>query len=104
VSIDAFSWHFEEQADPRQAAKITFRLFDVLFLTVCAASAGASGREDIEDFGEAHLHWLKKKGCFPMDCLYTTPSPVSSPGWTPPSFGDALSTGRSQYPRVLRVN
>ena len=65
MSIDAFSKHFEQLADPRQAAKITYPLFDVLFLTVCAVIVGASGWEDIEDFGEAHLHWLKEKGMFP---------------------------------------
>jgi predicted transposase YbfD/YdcC len=65
MSIDAFSKHFEEVQDPRQAAKITYHLFDVLFLTVCAVIAGASGWEDIEDFGQAHLHWLQNKGLFP---------------------------------------
>ena len=65
MSIDAFSKHFEEVKDPRQAAKITYPLFDVLFLTVCAVIAGASGWEDIEDFGEVHLDWLQKKGLFP---------------------------------------
>jgi predicted transposase YbfD/YdcC len=65
MSIDAFSLHFEDIKDPRQAAKISYPLFDVLFLTVCAVIAGASGWEDIEDFGEAHLNWLQEKGLFP---------------------------------------
>jgi len=65
MSIDAFSQHFEALKDPRQAAKVTYPLFDVLFLTVCAVIAGASGWEDIEDFGEAHLLWFQKKGMFP---------------------------------------
>jgi hypothetical protein len=52
------SKYFDEIEDPRQAAKVDYPLFDVIFLTVCAVIAGASGWEDIEGFGEAHFHWL----------------------------------------------
>ncbi len=55
MSIDAFSKHFGNLKDPRQSAKISYPLFDVLFLAVCAIIAGAEGWEDIEDFGEIHL-------------------------------------------------
>lgn len=65
MTIAAFSKHFEKLADPRQAIKVVYPLFDVLFLTVCAVIAGASGWEDIEDFGEAHLSWLQDKELFP---------------------------------------
>ena len=50
---------------PRQTSKISYPLFDVLFLTVCAVIAGAEGWEDIENFGEVHIEWLQKKGLFP---------------------------------------
>lgn len=65
MSLDAFSEYFGELTDPRQTAKISYPLFDVLFLTVCAVIAGAEGWEDIEDFGEAHLDWFQGKGLFP---------------------------------------
>ncbi|GAB3522646.1 ISAs1 family transposase [Photobacterium alginatilyticum] len=64
MSIDAFSLHFGDLKDPRQSAKISYPLFDVLFLTICAAIAGAEGWEDIEDFGEIHLDWFQDKGLF----------------------------------------
>ncbi|WP_111609138.1 ISAs1 family transposase, partial [Marinomonas arctica] len=41
-------------------------LFDVLFLSICSVISGASGWEDIEDFGEAHCLWLQEKGLFPQ--------------------------------------
>ena len=64
MSIDAFTQSFAQLEDPRQSAKITYPLFDVLFLAVCATIAGAEGWEDIYDFGEAHLDWLQGKGLF----------------------------------------
>ncbi|MDX7998155.1 ISAs1 family transposase [Xenorhabdus sp. Reich] len=64
--IDVFSQYFGELQNPRQSAKISYPLFDVLFLTMCAVIAGAEGWEDIEDFGETHLDWLQKKKLFPM--------------------------------------
>ncbi|WP_311568474.1 ISAs1 family transposase [Photobacterium arenosum] len=64
MHIDAFSQFFSVIQDPRQSAKISYPLFDILFLTVCATIAGMEGWEDIEDFGEAHLDWLQDKGLF----------------------------------------
>ncbi|QNT07985.1 ISAs1 family transposase [Marinomonas arctica] len=66
MDIDAFSQHFKDIQDPRQTAKITYSLFDVLFLSICSVISGASGWEDIEDFGEAHCLWLQEKGLFPQ--------------------------------------
>ncbi len=60
-----FTQFFSELEDPRQAGKIAYPFFDVVFLTVCAAIGGAEGWEDIELFGEAHLEWLQRKGLFP---------------------------------------
>lgn len=64
MSTDAFSLCFGELDDPRQSAKISYPLFDILFLTICAVIAGAEGWEDIEDFGNAHLEWFQRKGLF----------------------------------------
>jgi predicted transposase YbfD/YdcC len=61
MSIDVFTHHFSSINDPRQTAKVSYLLFDGLFLTVCAVIAGW---EDIEDFGTARLEWLKKYGSF----------------------------------------
>lgn len=64
MKIASFSKYFETLEDPRQASKVEYPLFDILFLTVSAVIAGASGWEEIEDFGEAHLSWLQDKGFF----------------------------------------
>mgnify|MGYP003457397607 FL=1 len=39
----AFTQFFFDLEDPRQATKIAYPFFDVVFLTVCAAIAGAQG-------------------------------------------------------------
>ncbi|EKP2914223.1 transposase family protein [Escherichia coli] len=40
------------------------KLSDILLLTICAVISGAEGWEDIEDFGETHLDFLKQYGDF----------------------------------------
>ncbi len=50
--------------DYRQAWKVEHKLSDILLLTICAVISGAEGREDIEDFGETHLDFLKQHGDF----------------------------------------
>ncbi len=65
MQLDAFSEFFSELHDPRQSAKISYPLFDILFLTVCAVIGGCEGWEDIEDFGQAHSRWFQDKGLFP---------------------------------------
>jgi len=66
MSIDAFSLYFGQLEDPRQSAKVSYPLFDILFLTVCATISGANGWENIEDFAEAHQDWFLKKGLFTL--------------------------------------
>jgi predicted transposase YbfD/YdcC len=65
MQLDAFSEFFSDLHDPRQSAKISYPLFDILFLTVCAVIGGCEGWEDIEDFGQAHSRWFQNKGLFP---------------------------------------
>ncbi len=60
-----FEQHFGSIKDPRQFAKVTHKFTDILFLLVCASIAGATGWEDIEDFGELHFDWFRSKGLFP---------------------------------------
>ncbi|MDE9484348.1 ISAs1 family transposase, partial [Xenorhabdus bovienii] len=64
MELDAFSQYFGDINDPRQSAKISYPLFDVLFLTMCAVLTGAEGWEDIEDFGNMRCNWLQEKGFF----------------------------------------
>lgn len=60
----AFEQHFNSLEDPRQSAKVTHLLQDILFLLVCASIGGATGWEEIEDFGEIHFDWFTSKGLF----------------------------------------
>ena len=48
----------------RQTWKVEHKLSDILLLTICAVISGAEGWEDIEDFGETHLDFLKQYGDF----------------------------------------
>ena len=50
--------------DPRQQWKIEHKLTDVLVLIICAVIAGCEGWEEIEDFGNERLDWLKQYGDF----------------------------------------
>ena len=44
--------HISILHDFRQSWKISYRLSDILFLTIVAVIGGAEGWEEIEDFGE----------------------------------------------------
>ncbi len=52
--------HISVIPDYRQAWKVEHKLSDILLLTICAVISGAEGWEDIEDFGETHLDFLKQ--------------------------------------------
>lgn len=56
--------HFSIIRDPRQGWKVDHNLLDILFLTVCGVIGGADGWDGIEDFGHAHLPWLRRYGDF----------------------------------------
>ena len=56
--------HFSVLTDYRQQSKVDHLLSDILLLTICAIIAGAEGWEDIEDFGNDRLDWLKTVGDF----------------------------------------
>jgi hypothetical protein len=47
MQTDSFTIHFSALEDPRQSAKVTYPLFDILFLTLGAVMTGAEGWEDI---------------------------------------------------------
>ncbi len=56
--------HISIIPDYRQAWKVEHKLPDILLLTICAVISCAEGWEDIEDFGETHLDFLKQYGDF----------------------------------------
>ena len=60
--LEAFSTHFSAIQDKRQATKVTYPLFDVLFVTMCAVIAGAEGWTEIHDFAVGHHNWFKQHG------------------------------------------
>ncbi|HYA72212.1 MAG TPA: ISAs1 family transposase [Roseiarcus sp.] len=51
--------HFGEVRDPREAAKVRYPLREVLFLVACATIAGCDDYDEIADWGEHHLGFLK---------------------------------------------
>src|ERR1700730_9747041 len=51
--------HFSKIKDTRQAWKVAYPLCEVLFLVVCGTIAGGDDYEDIVDWGEAHLSFLR---------------------------------------------
>jgi len=51
--------HFGAVGDPREACKIKYPLREVLFLVTCASIAGCDDYDEIADWGEHHLGFLK---------------------------------------------
>jgi len=51
--------HFATIKDTRQAWKVAYPLREVLFLVVCGTIAGGDDYDDIVDWGEAHLSFLR---------------------------------------------
>jgi predicted transposase YbfD/YdcC len=51
--------HFAKIKDTRQAWKVAYPLREVLFLVVCGTIASGDDYEDIVDWGEAHLSFLR---------------------------------------------
>ncbi|AUT95556.1 ISAs1 family transposase [Citrobacter europaeus] len=64
MDIDKLMAHISIIPDYRQSWKVEHKLSDILLLTICAVISGAEGWEDIQDFGEAHIDFLKEYGDF----------------------------------------
>lgn len=79
--------------DPRQAWKIELTLTDIIFLTIAAVIAGAEGWEDIEDFGEDNLEWLRQYGVSNKAYQHTIPLPELSILFPLSNCNDALLRG-----------
>jgi predicted transposase YbfD/YdcC len=52
--------HLNEVPEPRQSAKIEYPLDEILFLTISAVISGCSEWDEIVDFGEDKLGWLRQ--------------------------------------------
>lgn len=52
--------HFGAVGDPREPAKIKYPLREVLFLVACATIAGCEDYDEIADWGDLHLGFLRR--------------------------------------------
>jgi predicted transposase YbfD/YdcC len=52
--------HFSELTDPRLGRNRRHKLIDIVVLTVCAVISGCETWEDIQDYGEFKLDWLRR--------------------------------------------
>src|SRR5215470_5582999 len=52
--------HFSDMKDERQSWRVVYPLREVLFLVVCGTIANCDDYEDIADWGEAHLDFLRR--------------------------------------------
>jgi len=52
--------HLGEVPEPRQWAKIRYPLDEILFLTISAVVSGCSEWDEIADFGEDQIGWLRR--------------------------------------------
>ncbi|WP_058910601.1 ISAs1 family transposase [Entomohabitans teleogrylli] len=64
MELEKLMAHISIIPDYRQSWKVEHKLSDILLLTIYAVISGAEGWEDIEDFGETHLDFLKQYGDF----------------------------------------
>lgn len=51
--------HFADLSDPRLLAKTSHCLRDIVAIAICAVISGADGWNEVADYGEAKLPWLK---------------------------------------------
>jgi predicted transposase YbfD/YdcC len=56
--------HFSAIADDREAWRVAYPLAEVLFLVVCGTIANSDDYDDIVDWGEAHLSFLRRLSAF----------------------------------------
>jgi predicted transposase YbfD/YdcC len=52
--------HFGAVGDPREACKVRYPLREVLFLVTCASIAGCDDYDEIADWGDHHLGFLRR--------------------------------------------
>jgi predicted transposase YbfD/YdcC len=52
--------HFGRVGDPRERCKVKYPLSEVLFLVTCASISGCDDYDEIADWGDAHLPFLRE--------------------------------------------
>ena len=52
--------HFKKITDPRINRGQYYPLIELIYLTLCATICSANGWNDVERFGKAKLHWLRR--------------------------------------------
>ncbi len=57
--VEGFLDHFGSLADPRSVRNKIYPVDEILLTTLCAAIAGAEGWQDVEDFGNIKLDFLR---------------------------------------------
>ncbi len=62
MCLDAFTEHFASIEELRQSAKVSYPLFDIMFITLYGVIAGAEGWKEIQEYAEGHHNWFKKQG------------------------------------------
>ncbi len=60
MNYDEFKEHFSILSDQRQARKITYDFFEVMFQVVTGILCGMKTCDEIEDFGAENLAWFRK--------------------------------------------
>ncbi len=58
--------HFGKVGDPREACKVKYPLAEVVFLVTCASIAGCDDYDEIADWGDHHLDFLRRHGEYPF--------------------------------------
>jgi hypothetical protein len=74
-ALDAFSELFSDLLNPRQSANISYPLFDILFLTVCAIIGGYEGWEESKISGWPTAAGSRIRGYVQIACPFTIPLP-----------------------------
>lgn len=59
-TLDLFLDHFDKLEDKREPMKILHSVREILLVTLCGVISGADGWEDIEEYGESKLDFLRK--------------------------------------------
>lgn len=60
MDLSIIKHYFSPVTDQRQTAKITYPIFDILFVSLCAVTAGANGWKEIHEYAEGHLEWFQE--------------------------------------------
>jgi hypothetical protein len=56
---DTITQHFGQLTDPRRINSTTYKLIDIIFITICAVLCGAEDLEDVATYAQEKKGWLK---------------------------------------------